>query len=149
MNCRGMMVGLALTACLVLPACGGDEKLSKSDLAKKADKICQKAETDAKGVKAPSNFDDPDATAAYFDKVVPLAQKQSDDLTDLKPADDVKDDWNDVVDKQKEANDLLKTIRDKAKAKDESAKADLQKLVTSAEGFSKAAKKVGANGCAS
>lgn len=149
MNCRGMMVGLALTACLVLPACGGDEKLSKSDLAKKADKICKKADTEAKGVTAPSNLDDADAVAAYFDKVVPIAQKLTDDLADLKPADDVKDDWNAVIDKQKEGNDLLKTIRDKAKAKDESGKADLQKLQTAAEGFSTAAKKVGANGCAS
>lgn len=61
-------------------------------LADKADAICKTANTDAAKVKAPASFDDPAAAAKYFTAVAPITQKKADDLDDLKPADDVKDD---------------------------------------------------------
>ena len=51
----------------------------------KADAICKTGETDAEAVKAPASFDDANVAADYFEKIVPLHQKQTDDLAALKP----------------------------------------------------------------
>lgn len=53
-----------------------------------------------------------------------------------------------VVDKQKQGTVLLKSIRDKAKAKDSSGRADLEELRATAQAFSAAAKKIGSDSCA-
>ena len=148
MGGRAMIVSLAVAASMGVAACGGEDGLAKSELASKADGICTRAEADVRAVKAPTDPTDLQAAGAYFDKVVPIAQKQTDDLADLQPADDVEDDWNVVVDKQKQGTVLLKSIRDKAKAKDSSGRADLEELRTTAQAFSAAAKKIGADSCA-
>ena len=142
-----MIVLLVVAAGLTVAACGGDDRLSRSELASKADAICTRAEADVRAVKAPTDPTDLQATGAYFDKIVPIAQKQTDELADLQPADDVEDHWNVVVDKQKQGTDLLKSIRDKAKAKDSSGRADLRELRTTAQALSAATKKVGADSC--
>jgi hypothetical protein len=47
--------------------------------------ICKTGETDAESVKAPSSFADANVAAAYFEKIVPLHQKQTDALAALTP----------------------------------------------------------------
>jgi len=146
---RTICVSLAAVASVGMVACASsDDKLSKSKLAAKADAICKKATTDVAKIKAPASVGDPVVAAKYFNQVAPIAQKETDDLADLKPADDVKDDWQAVVDKQKEGNDFLKTIRDKAEAKDRSGLRDLQKAPAIVQEFAAAAKKIGAVDCA-
>jgi len=129
MNPRVIIVPLAVAASLGLAACGGssDKKLSKSELASKATTICKSATKEGAKIKTPSDISDANAAAAYFTKLVDLTQKQTDDLDKLKPADDVKDDWNAFISKQRAANDLLKKTRDAAKAKDPSGLTNFQK----------------------
>lgn len=149
MSSRGMLVSLAVAASLGLAACGEDkDKLSKSELASKASAICETAQAKSSKIEAPGSYEDPEVTEAYFNKIVPISQKQTDDLKALEPADDVKEDWDAVIDNQNAANDLLKTIRDKARAKDKSAPQDIKKVAAIGEIFALAAKKVGAATCA-
>lgn len=148
LGARTICVSLAAVASVGMVACGSsDDKLSKSKLAAKADAICKKATTDAAKITTPASVEDPVVAAKYFNQVAPITQKETDDLADLKPADDVKDDWQVVVDKQKEGNDFLKTIRDKAEAKDRSGLKDLQKAPAIGQQFAAAAKKIGADEC--
>ena len=131
-----------------LAACGGGgDKLSKSALVKEANQICAEAQKAANAVMPPASFTDSKAAAAYFDKIVPITDKETSDLADLKPADDVKADWNAFVDSQKAANDLLNTVRDKTGSGDESGLRDLQRIPAAAQKVAAAASKVGATGC--
>lgn len=128
MSSRGMIVPLVVTASLGFAACGSDDKkLSKSELGKKATTICKAATKEGSKIKTPTNLGDAGAAATYFTELVKLTEKQTSDLEKLKPADDVKDDWNAFIDKQKAANDLLRETRDAAKAKDPSGLEKFQK----------------------
>lgn len=130
-----------------LAACGGGDTLSKPALVKEANKICAAAQKDANAVKPPTNFTDAKAAAAYFDKIVPITDKETSELADLKPDDDVKADWNAFVDSQKAANDLLNSVRDKTGSGDESGLRDLQRIPAAAQKVAAAASRVGATGC--
>lgn len=135
---------------LVLAACGGDEGLSKKDLAAKANAICKKSQDEVEKVKRPTEAElqDADKASAFFDKIAPIADQQVKDLKDLSPADSVKADWNDFIAKEDAANDLLQTIKKKAAAKDASGLQDLQKFGGVNDAVEPAAKKVGATSCA-
>jgi hypothetical protein len=131
MNVRVIIVPVVVAVSLGLAACGGsdDKKLSKSDLAKKANGICKPAKTKRSAIDQPADLTaDPVVAAAYFDKLIPVTQKETDDLADLKPADNIKTDWTQFVNRQKQATAQLILVRDKAKAKDTSGLQDLAKL---------------------
>ena len=152
---RTTIVLIAIAACLGVAACGssddsssGDGTLSRSELAAKADAICKTGADAVKTVTAPANVADANDAAEYFGKLVPLHQQQTDSLAALKPDADAKADWDAFIAAQNADQQLLDTILAKAKAKDASGQADLQKIAPQAEKFSAAAKKVGANGCA-
>ena len=124
---RAMIVVLGMAAGLGLAACGGggtDEpgsaKLARAELVAKADAICRAGEQAVSAIDAPADFSDAKAAADYFEKVAPLNDKQTDELAALVPADAVKADWQPVIDAQNEGNELLKRLRDKAKAADAS-----------------------------
>ena len=147
---------IAAVASLGLAACGSsddssssdDGTLSRSELAAKADAICKTGEDAVNTVTAPDNVADASDAEAYFAKVVPLHQKQTDDLAALEPDDEAKADWEAFMAAQTADQELLDTILAKAKAKDPSGQEDLKKVAPQAEAFAAAAKKIGANVCA-
>jgi mevalonate kinase len=147
---RVLVVAVAAVACLAIAACGGsdDKKLSKGELAKKANEICKTASKESSGINAPANItQDPVAAADYFGKLAPIFQKETDALAKLKPADEIKADWTQFVDRQKQANETLKIVRDKAKAKDRSGLQDLAKQARILTKLTAEANAVGATEC--
>ncbi|HEX6391103.1 MAG TPA: hypothetical protein VFZ89_16705 [Solirubrobacteraceae bacterium] len=148
---------ILLAAALGLAACGGDDDsggLSKTDLATKADAICKEATTAARQLKVPPDFAQPNsnsvALAEYLSKLVPITSKQAADLAALKPADDVKQQWDAFTAKEQELSDYLKKVLTKAQANDPSALTDLQQDVPRlGQEFTTMAGQLGARGCAS
>jgi hypothetical protein len=152
---RAMIVVVGTAAGLGLAACGGggsDEqgsaKLARAEIVAKADAICRAGEKAVSAIDAPADLSDAKAAAAYFEKVAPLNDKQTDELAALVPADAVKADWQPVIDAQNEGNELLKRLRDKAKAADASGLEDLKTFATVTGEFGAAARKLGAKACA-
>jgi len=121
--------------------------LSKSELVAKVNAICGTAKSAAGAVQPPASLQDATAAAAYFDKIAPITDKETQDLLALKPASDVQGDYATFTAAQQEANDLLKTIKHKADTKDPSGQQDLQKSQATGQKVAGAANKLGATGC--
>ncbi|WP_157260924.1 hypothetical protein [Patulibacter minatonensis] len=139
---------------LSLAACGGDDggsgdgTLSKGDLQSKANAVCKDVETRLKAVTQPSDIQDANVASAYFDKVAPLATDLVDRLKALKPGDAEKADYDAFTAASTKVSDLLGTLKDKAKAKDQSGLQDLAKLDPLGSEANAAAKKLGLDACA-
>ena len=140
---RGRAVCAGVLAVLALGACGGGG-LSKEELGSQANTICEKAEADAEKLGDPGNPNDPEAAAAYLAKVAPIAERQLADLKELEPAEDVKADWDAFIAKEQEITTVLQTALRKARARDPSGLADLQRIGTLADEVESAGAKVGA-----
>ena len=102
-------------------------RLSRSELAAKADAICKTGERDAEGIQAPADFEDPEAAFAVLREDRPAAP-EADRFASRRssPDDDAKADWDAFIAAQQRNNELLIAIRDKAKAKDRSAVDELR-----------------------
>jgi hypothetical protein len=146
----GSVLALAVLA-LGLTACGSsdskDSGLSKSDLISKANAICKRGTKEGTAIKPPASLNDAAVAAAYFDKVEAVTKKETADLKALKPASDVKADYNAFTTAQQTAEDLVEQITAKAHAKDASGQADIAKLGPLGKKVNAAAKKLGANDC--
>ncbi|MDQ6805966.1 MAG: hypothetical protein M3065_13590 [Actinomycetota bacterium] len=153
MNSIRTRTALVVALGVGLSACGGSSSsssgLSRAQLIAKANAICVTAKKSAGAVAAPSSFQNPTVAAAYFDKIAPITDKETQSLGALQPADSVKTDWTAFVNAQKAADALLQTIKHKADTKDASGFADLQKVAPTSKTFVNAASKLGATGCAS
>ncbi|MGI8556794.1 MAG: hypothetical protein ACR2ND_00545 [Solirubrobacteraceae bacterium] len=142
---------LALSLALGLGACGSSSSgLSRSDLAKQANKICadgQKQQLSAGS--APSDFrTNPTAAAAFLDKYVPIIDGVAAKLKGLKPAANVRDDWNAFAAKFEQATAFVDSARTKAHNRDKSGIKDIQQAAALGTATSNAATKVGATTCA-
>lgn len=145
---------VALAACLGVAACGGSEDgssgdaLARSELVERADAICKEGETAAAAVEAPEDLTDANDAAAYFEQIVPLHRKQTDDLAALEPDDAARADWDAFMAAQNANQRLLETILAKAKASDRSGQQDLAQFTAKSQEFARAATKVGSKECA-
>lgn len=143
---RAAAIAALSTLALSLTACGGsDDTLSKSELTSKGNAICKDIEAKVKGVKTPT---DVAGIADYSAKIAPYTAELTSRLKALKPADDVKSDWNTLTSSLAKSSDAFKSIGAQVKAKDQ---AGLQKASADIDAASKqttaAAKKLGLSTC--
>ena len=146
---RTRWLALPLSA-LLLAACGssGGDKLSKSDLIAKADKICSDASKQVKALK-PSNLRDSGQVQKATSSAAKLAQDAAGKLKDLTPPDSVKADYNtftmSIISQAEKANALSDALKKKDKAK---IKSSLQSLQQGGAKGKAAAQKIGFKECA-
>jgi hypothetical protein len=132
-----------------LAACGSSSSgLSKSALVSKANSICAAAVSQSSGIQAPQSFQNPTVVAAYLNKIEPITESATTKLEALKPASSVKSQWNAYIAARKSGLSLLKTLQQKANAKDPSGLADLQKVPAMQQHIIAAANALGASECA-
>jgi hypothetical protein len=150
MDWRPRLGGLAAIATMValLAGCGGSSGLSRAQLVAKADAICATAQASASAVPSPSDLTDETAAAAYFDKIAPITDQETHDLSALKADGSAASDWNAFISAQTQANALLQTLKAKADAKDPSGQQDLARVTTVGDRVLATASKLGAATCA-
>lgn len=139
---------LALPLCaLLLAACGSSsgDKLSKSDLIAKADKICSDASKQAKAL-APQSKGDVQKTVSSAAKVVNDA---ADKLKGLTPSDSIKADYDTFTSSISAAADKTTALADALKKKDKAkVKSITQSLQQGNAKGKAAAQKIGFKECA-
>lgn len=131
-----------------LAGCGSSGGLSRSKLVTKANAICAATQKAANAIPVPGSLQDLAAAAAYFDKIAPLTDKETHDLSALKPDGSAAHDWNAFIAAQTSANTLLQTLKAKADARDASVLQDLAKVTTVGDQVLAAASKLGTVTCA-
>lgn len=138
-----------LLACVVLGGCGGggEDRLSRTEIAAQANRICQDKQAEAAAIEVPESIEDPDVAAEYFNGVAPILQAEVDELSELEPDADVREDWEAFLAAERAANELLQAIRDKAGDRDPSGLEDVQQLQPATEKVTRTAKAVGADAC--
>ncbi len=151
---KNVVGALACALALGLAACGGDDddggggSLSKADLSKQANTICAKYDKEAEKVKQPTNIANANEAAPYFRSISDIGAKRQDELEALKPADDVKADYDAFIKAQKDLVELVDQIATAAEAKDAQKGAQLlQQAQTLDKPSEDAAKKIGASSC--
>lgn len=153
MTSKAAVAFLAAISVTGLAACGssggGGKALSRADIVKKATAICKTADTESNKIKQPSNISDATQAATYFDAISKIAHKQHDEMSNLKPADAVKADFNAYLAEEAKAVKLVDDIAAAAKAKDAKKGAELMQQVSANTSFLAAAKKLGVPSCAS
>ena len=140
----------ALLCALLVGACGGGDGdgLSKRELADKANAICAKYSKEGEKLGSP-DLSDPAKAEEYFNKAEDLAQNQQDELEDLKPADDVKADYDKLTKATADATQLLADLAAAAKARDTQKRDELVvDLRPISQAVDDGAKAVGADDCA-
>ena len=157
---RRTSVAYALTVATLgaaLAGCGGGSSgggttgggaLSRDQIVEKANAICAAEASAGEAIPQPSNIQDADQAAAYFDQVDPLISSTTTKLAALKPDSDVAADWNAYVALRKEFATLMHTVREKADAADRTGLQDLQNSQDLTTRVEAAATKVGADTCA-
>lgn len=131
-----------------LAACGSEDKLSKAELATKANAICTDFDKRIAEVPQP-RARNPELAAAYYAQTRPIVSEMADRLEKLEPEDSVKKDWETYVDKQNEAVRLLDDLVRQIKDRDDAAQRTLAQISSAIADGSAAVKRTGANACAS
>lgn len=153
MNARtsvGAVLAVAALSATVAGCGGGSKTLSKADLATKANAICKAGGDKLNAITPPSNIQDATQAAAFLDKVVPVISDVTNQLAALKPASDIKADWDAFITAQKAESAEFVAVQHKADAKDATGLTDLTSKVPALEQtVNTAAAKVGATGCSS
>jgi hypothetical protein len=138
--------------CAGLGACGGGKggkPLSRSELDLRANAICRRAVGAAKALPVPPNIlTSASAASAYFDEAAPIVDRETSDLSALKPDASVSADWNAFISVRKSTAKTIDLIRQKADAHDPSGIGLLQGIAGPARQMSSAAQKLGAADCA-
>ncbi len=143
---RGM---IAVGAALALAGCGGDEGLTRAQLADKANAICAKYSAQGEKLGTP-DLTDPAKAEDYFDQAKDLARSQQDELEGLEPAEDVKADYGKLTEATGDATKLLSDLAEAAEARDREKGVELvEQLTPISSAVDSAAGAIGADDCAS
>jgi len=138
-----------LCAALVAAGCGGDDGLSRTELAEKASAICAKYSKAGKDLGSP-NLADAVKAEDYFSKATDLARRQQDELEKLEPAESAKADYEKLTNATADATQLLADLAAAAKARDTQKRDELVvDLRPIAQAVDDGAKAIGADDCAS
>ena len=141
------LITLLCTA-LVAAGCGGEDGLSREQLAEQASAIC------AKYSKAGRDLGSPDLADAvkaedYFTKATDLAQRQQDELEKLEPTESAKADYDKLTKATADATQLLADLAAAAKARDTQKRDELVvDLTPISQAVDDGAQAIGAEDCA-
>lgn len=135
-------------------ACGGDDdggadKLSKAEIGKQANAICKEFDKKIAAVPQPTGARNPGTAAAYADQTRPIVRQAIAKLDALEPEESIEKDWTIFIAKQKEAANLLDDLVQQIKERDAGAQETLGQINAVAEDGNAAAKRLGADSCAS
>jgi hypothetical protein len=115
---------LAMTGC---GGGGGGERLSKAEFVAQADAICRKYEARLDALGQPMNVTE---LRSFADKALPIAKDGRDELDDLKPPEELENNYDAWLEQGDEAIEIVERLRDAAAEGDQ---AEIERIAADAQ----------------
>jgi hypothetical protein len=115
---RPAVAVLTLSAFIGLAGCGGSH-LSRSDYIAKVDPICAKYKAESQKLPEPTDPNDRNALAGYYDQLGALADKQTKEINDVGRPKEGKAQIDDLLKRQRAQIDRLRQLSAAVRANDE------------------------------
>jgi hypothetical protein len=112
---RRFALAFAVVLAVVVAGCGGSDRLSKAEYAKRADAICTKYNAKIRALGRPTAIS---GLPAYVDRALPLARKGDEELRGLKPPKDEEQTAKKWLDQNDSVVGSMERLRDAAKKGD-------------------------------
>jgi len=139
----------ALLAATIVAGCGGgddDKRLSKAEFAKQGNEICTRYQKQSDEIADPASLAD---VPAFVSKAIPLFEKQIEEMTALRPPEELQEDFDAFLATGEEAKQALLDIEEAAKANDEAQVTKISEAAAGREKSSDAlATRIGLTDCA-
>ena len=144
---RRLLLATTLALVAVVASGCGEKALSKGEFIAKADAICKKYDRKLEALPDPKSIKD---IGGLADKAIPIVDNGINELDDLKPPDDLKDQVDHWLDLNKQNLDDFKKLRDAAKDGDAAKTQTLASQISDHEQQTDAAaRKIGLKECGS
>lgn len=106
-----------VAAVVLLAACGGGDgdRLTADDFRQQANAICAEYEGRLDEVETPSS---PEDLQRFVDETVPILEEGTAELEELRPPEELEDDWNRVMELNREQLDTVRELRTAAQEAD-------------------------------
>jgi hypothetical protein len=105
-----------VSASLLLAACGGDgDGLSREEFVAEADAICAEFDQRVQEIEQPQSLDD---VERYADEAQPLIEEGMTELRELKPPEELQEQWDAYIASSEQSVDFLDELREAGAAGD-------------------------------
>lgn len=145
---RKLPAAMAVTVVLIAGCGSSNSGLSKSQLASKVNSICSQYNPKLNAVPRPTNASDVNAVTQYFGQLSPILHQRLAQIQSLKPASNVRGQWNDLVSKYSSVAQVVDTLKAALSARSATVIQSLSPQVAATESAAtSAATNLGATGC--
>ena len=113
-----MRFALPLTvvvSAVALVGCGGEDRLSQAEFQQRANAVCKKYNDRIAAIGDPTS---PAVVPEYVDKGIPLIEQGLSELRDLKPPEDLEDDYNRMLDATEDGIPAIRKLGEAVAAED-------------------------------
>jgi hypothetical protein len=116
MTAQRLCIALGVTAATLVAGCGGDDRLTREEFVSEADAICEEFDQRLDDVPEPESADD---VERFADEARPVIEDGLAELRALQPPEELEEQWNELMDKNDEALEVLDDLSQAAASADE------------------------------
>jgi hypothetical protein len=116
MTAPRLCIALGVTAATLVAGCGGDDRLTREEFVSEADAICEEFDQRLDDVPEPESADD---VERFADEARPVIEDGLAELRALQPPEELEEQWNELMDKNDEALEVLDDLSQAAASADE------------------------------
>ena len=122
MTAPRLCIALGVTAAILVAGCGGDDRPTREEFISEADAVCEEFDQRLEDVPEPESADD---VERFADEARPVIEDGLAELRALQPPEELEEQWNELMDKNDDALEMLDDLSQAAASADE---ARLQEL---------------------
>jgi hypothetical protein len=127
MTAPRLCIALGVTTATLVAGCGGDDRLTREEFVSEAEAICEEFDQRVEDVPDAESADD---VERYVDEVRPVIEEGLDELRALQPPEELEEQWNELMDKNDEAVEVLDDFRQAAASADEARLQEISEEVS-------------------
>jgi hypothetical protein len=116
MTAPRLCIALGVTAAILVAGCGGDDRLTREEFVSEAEAICEEFDQRLEDVPEPESADD---VERFADEARPVIEDGLAELRALQPPEELEEQWNELMDKNDEALEVLDDLSQAAASADE------------------------------